>query len=97
MWHENDVGTVWLPTSRCCNSRLKVGYLWVLNVMNAVSTGIVRSPSFMYSVFACPPMQVPFSYRVTSWSLRSSQVAIRPETPLPTTAIFIVGNRRDAR
>src|SRR6478752_8171295 len=57
--------------------------------MNPLSTASVRPSSPATSwVWACPPIRSSASKTVTSSARRSTYAAVRPATPLPTTAIL---------
>ena len=55
MLHENDVGARRLATPRWSSSLEKIGYVSVLKMTNAVSTGTWRPSNLMVAVCACPP------------------------------------------
>src|SRR6478735_2398489 len=54
--------------------------------MKPVSTGIVRPPTDVNTVFEWPPTRSERSYTVTSWRWLRSQAAESPEIPVPMTA-----------
>ena len=61
---------------------------YVLKTIKPVSTLIVFSPSFIFTVFECPPNLFSHSKSSTLNFSDNFQAQESPEIPLPTTAIF---------